>query len=153
MGRTSAIWCREQERVYVAPVSDPAARRLLRTGPASLPRWSPDGAWIAFAPDRGYFGGILIARPDGTGERRLTETGGWPVWWPDGRRLGYITIRGDLTQEIRTVTIDGRTQVDPVPIRFVGTNEPFDVARDGQLLATTNTVHVSSEIWVLESNP
>ena len=142
-----------EERVYVTPVSDPTARRLLRMGPASLPRWSPDGAWIAFAPDRGYFGGILITRPDGTGERRLTETGGWPVWWPDGRRIGYVTIRGDLTQQIQTITVDGQPRVDLVPIRFVGTNEPFDVSRDGQFLATTDTVHVSSEIWVLESNP
>jgi hypothetical protein len=75
------------------------------------------------------------------------------VWWPDGRRIGYITIRGDLTQQIQTITLDGQPKVELVPIRFVGTNEPFDISRNGQFLATTNAVHVSSEIWVLESNP
>jgi hypothetical protein len=42
---------------------------------------------------------------------------------------------------------------DVVPVSFGGTNEPFDVSRDGRLLATTNAVHVSSEIWVLEPHP
>ncbi len=142
-----------QERVYVMTVTAGTERRLLRTGPGSVPRWSPDGQWIAFAQDRGYFGGIFIARPDSTGERRLTETGGWPVWWPDGRRIGYRTIRGDSTQQIQTITLDEQPKVELVPIRFAGTNEPFDVSRNGQFLATTNEVHVSSEIWVLESHP
>jgi eukaryotic-like serine/threonine-protein kinase len=142
-----------EERAYVMPVVAGGTPRLLRSGPASVPRWSPDGAWIAFAPDRGYFGGISIVRPDGTGERRLTDTGGWPVWWPDGRRIGYTTIRGDLTQQVQTITLDGPPKVQLVPIRFAGTNEPFDISRDGQVLATTSSVHVSSEIWVLDANP
>jgi Tol biopolymer transport system component/predicted Ser/Thr protein kinase len=139
-----------QERVYVMPITGDEGPRLLRDGPASLPRWSPDGAWIAFAPNRGDFGGILIVRPDGTGERRLTDSGGWPVWWPDGTRISYVTVRPDASQQIQTVTLDGAISIPPVPIRFSSVNNPFDIARDGESLVTTNAVHVSSEIWVLE---
>jgi hypothetical protein len=58
-----------------------------------------------------------------------------------------------LKQQIQTVTLEGQASTSVVPIRFGATNEPFDVSRDGRLLATTNAVHVSSEIWVLESRP
>jgi hypothetical protein len=57
------------------------------------------------------------------------------------------------SQQIQTLTLDGQASTGVVPIRFGGTNEPFDVSRDGRLLATTNAVHVSSEIWVLEPHP
>jgi serine/threonine protein kinase/Tol biopolymer transport system component len=138
------------ERVYTMPLRESGRRRLLREKPASLPHWSPDGRLIAFAADRGYFGGILIIRPDGTGERQVTSTGGWPVWWPDGKRIAYVTIASSGVQEIRTVSIDGSSPDVLLPIRFEGANHPFDVARDGASLVTTNAVHVSSEVWMLE---
>src|SRR6266508_3628220 len=39
--------------------------------------WSPDGAWLAFsvAPGGGMNAQVYVARPDGTGLRRLTEGG------------------------------------------------------------------------------
>jgi Tol biopolymer transport system component len=150
-GRTLAFSVTEQadERVYLMPI-DGTGRPLPRADRGSVPRWSPDGSWIAFAGDRGYNGGIFLARPDGSDLKRLTDTGGWPVWWPGGRRIGYITIRGDLSQQIETVAIDAPSTVDVLPIRFRGSNHPFDVSNDGRWLATTTSVHVSSEIWVLD---
>jgi Tol biopolymer transport system component len=69
------------------------------------PAWSPDGAWIAFSSDRdttpGVFPGqwevlqstgIYIIRPDGSGLRRVTRTGGVagsPSWSADGKRILY----------------------------------------------------------------
>jgi eukaryotic-like serine/threonine-protein kinase len=141
---------RSEERVLIQRLGDETAARVLRAAPTSLPRWSPDGTWIAFARDRSFAGGIFIVRPDGTGERRLTDSGGWPVWWPDGRRIAYLKLRPDNTQQIETVALDGTVTVAPVPIRYTGFNDPFDIARSGELLTTTNGVHVSSEIWVLE---
>src|SRR5207244_4431885 len=92
---------KQRERVYTLRLAG-GVPRLLTKSPASVPRWSPDGQWIAFAPDRGYGGGIFIVRPDGTAERRLTQTGGWPVWWPDAKRVGYLTITPDGRQQIET---------------------------------------------------
>ncbi len=138
------------ERVHVMSLSGEGGPRVLRSGPASLPRWSPDGEWIAFAPDRSYYGGVFIIRADGTGERRLSSVGGWPVWWPDGRSLSYLVIADDGTQRIDTVGIDGAPTESRAPLKFRGTNNPFDIARDATWIATSDSVHVSSEIWVMQ---
>jgi serine/threonine protein kinase/Tol biopolymer transport system component len=135
-------------RVYVAPVEGGEAR-LLTQSPSTLPRWSPDGKWIAFSPDRGYYGGIFVVSADGSNERRLTPQGSWPVWWPDGRRIAYLAVGPDWNQQIRMVPVEGgpSTASGIAGLRFSGTNYPFDVSEKG-LLTTTNTVHLSTEIWL-----
>ena len=139
-------------RIYVAPTEGSEAG-LLTDSPSTLPRWSPNGKWIAFSPDRGYSGGIFIIGADGAGLRRLTERGGWPVWWPDGKRLGYLVIGPDGTQQVRTVPFAGGPS-RPVPgLRFPGTNYPIDISPDGTLLATSNDVHLSADIWLMEPPP
>ena len=140
-----------QERLFVMPIGGTNAKPL-RSGQGSVPRWSPDGTWIAFAPDRGYFGGVLIVRPDGSGERRVTKSGGWPVWSHDSRSIAYVTVRSDSTQEIQTAALDPAGDSTTLPIRYTGTNFPFDLSLDGESLATTNAVHVLSEIWVLDAD-
>ncbi len=146
-----------KEQVFLMPISG-GPPRLLRNGPATLPRWSPDGQWIAFVRDRTYVGGVFIIHPDGTGERRVTNTGGWPGWAADGKTIGYIIIRSDLTQQVQLTSVSGSSATandssNPrtVQVKYSSNNFPFDLAPDGESLATTNAVHVSSEIWVLET--
>ena len=91
-GRTLAFVTEEggEEHVFLMPLGERTTldsgaalggRRVrLTASPGTLPRWSPDGRWIAFARDRGVRGGISVIAADGTGERRLTEDGGWPTW-------------------------------------------------------------------------
>ena len=136
------------ERIYVGPLGGGEAR-MLTASPGAVPRWSPDGSLIAFSANRGYSGGLFLIRPDGTGERRLTNDGGWPVWWPDGRQIGYLTVKADGNQQIRIVTLDGASRgLDTV--KLAGTNHPFSIFRDGIRLVTSNAVHISDEIWILE---
>lgn len=136
------------EQVYVQTLPQ-GTPRLLTNSPASLPRWSPDGQWIAFAGNRGYESGLSIIRPDGTGERRLTDVGGWPVWWRDGRRIAYLALTPDGRQQIDSVGLDGSRASPAIPFRFQNTNNPFAFSADGRFLATSDELHVSDEIWLL----
>lgn len=88
--------------------------------------------------------------PDGREVKRVAERGGWPVWWPDGGRIGLQTLGPEGNTELTMVTLaTGEARVLP-GLRFNGTNYPFDVSRDGKWLVTTNAVDEEDEIWVLE---
>lgn len=137
----------DAERLYVAPASGGDARLLTRT-PGAVARWSPDGAQIAFGATR-RSAGIFVIGADGRGERRLTQDGGWPVWWP-GRGIAYLAIGTDGYQEVRIVNPAGGTPVRLETLEFAGSNYPIDISRTGASLATSNGVYVSAEIWLLE---
>jgi dipeptidyl aminopeptidase/acylaminoacyl peptidase len=129
---------------------DGRPERLLTPSPGSVPRWSPDGRQIVFSPNRSLNDGIAVIDADGTHERRLTEKGGWPVWWPGDGRIAYLTVAPDQRQEIHVVATGGAMPASLDHVRFVHNNHPFDISRDGQWLATSNTVFVADEIWLLK---
>jgi Tol biopolymer transport system component/serine/threonine protein kinase len=137
-------------RIYVMPAGGGEARRLTDSS-STTPRWSPDGQWIAFGSDRAYGGGVSLIRADGTEQHRLTQTGGWPVWWADGKQIGYQTVTSEGNTQIAVVRLDGGPPRTLNRLRFYGTNYPFDVSRDARRLVTTNSQHLSDEIWLLEA--
>ena len=70
--------------LWVMDIAEGETRRLARDvpggGPEGWPKWSPDGAWIAFFrastdPDAINGGSIYIVHPDGSGERLLVDEG------------------------------------------------------------------------------
>jgi Tol biopolymer transport system component len=86
-----------------------------------------------------------------SGTRRLTNSGGWPVWLPDGRQIGFRTHRLDGTQQIEVVS-PKNDRVTPLGhIHFSGDNEPFDFSPDGKSIIYTNGETFSSEIWLLDT--
>ncbi len=82
-----------------------ATRQSTRLGAdadgASRPRWSPDGASIAFFGNQGDKHGVMLAGADGSKVTLLAEVLGTNhplpsagerlTWSPDGRRLAYIS--------------------------------------------------------------
>ena len=60
-------------------------RTLTGTEDAMVPRWSPDGAWIAYTKERG--GELILIRPDGSGLHQVGNHGLHPGigWSPDSR--------------------------------------------------------------------
>jgi len=137
--------------LYIRATDGTGEARRVGTVEGVVPRWSPDGKWVAFGPSRGFGGGAFIMHPDGSGLKRVAETGGWPVWWPDGEKIGLQTLGPEGNVEITVVTLaTGETQVLP-GLRFSGVNYPFDISRDGKWLVTTNEVGESDEIWLLEA--
>ena len=71
------------------------------------------------------------------------------MWWPDGKQIGYLTVGKNGGQEIQVVPVTGGAP-RPLGIRFNGTNHLFDVSPDGSMVVSSNAVHVSDEIWLLE---
>jgi TolB protein len=65
-------------------------------GRYSTPVWSPDGEHIAFTKQAGGKFAIGVMKPDGSGERILTE--GYhnegPTWAPNGRVLMFFRDSG-----------------------------------------------------------
>jgi eukaryotic-like serine/threonine-protein kinase len=134
-------------RVYIMPF-DGGEARLLTKSQSTIPRWSPDGRQIAFSPVRSYDGGVFVISAEGFGERRLTDIGGWPVWWPDGKQIAYLIVGPDGNQQVRVVPVAGGPSKALEGLHFLGTNYPIDLFRNN-LLTTSNSVHLSSEIWLL----
>jgi hypothetical protein len=59
----------------------------------ALPKWSPDGAWIAYRSSDG----LRLIRPDGTGSRLVFEgvvDRGRISWASDSMRLDFGVMRG-----------------------------------------------------------
>lgn len=81
--------------IYVLPIAGGTAKAI-SSGVAweMQPRFSPDGAWIAFVSDRDGMDNLWLMKPDGSNARQVTkakenETSS-PAWTPDGE---YVAIR------------------------------------------------------------
>ena len=71
--------------LHVATILDDGARNY-------HVQLSPDGEHVAFDSDRDGERGVYVARPDGSGVRRVSGDGyaAMPRWSPDGRRLSLL---------------------------------------------------------------
>jgi dipeptidyl aminopeptidase/acylaminoacyl peptidase len=91
---------RPYSRLWIMDVESRAARRI---GPdsASGPVWSPDGTSIAFTGREDDQSGLMVIKPDGSGEtflapilgtnHPLPSSGDRLAWSPDGRQIAFIS--------------------------------------------------------------
>jgi eukaryotic-like serine/threonine-protein kinase len=85
--------------------------RLQLTAPpmhAGLPRWSPDGAWIAFMGSYpGKAQSVFVLPAEGGAPEQLThgKNNGDPTWSPDGKSLAFGGYALDELQASRKITV------------------------------------------------
>ncbi len=98
--------------------------------------WSPDGQWIGFsvAPGGGMNQQIHVIRPDGTGQRRLTDGGKennyFNDWAHDGSAISYTSNRRNpASSDSYLVKIESGEQVIIAENR--GTGAVNDLRKDG----------------------
>ena len=97
------------QQLYVMPASGGPAKRIsFGRGRYSTPVWSPRGDTIAFTRMRKGRFAIGVMRPDGSGERILTE--GYhnegPTWAPNGRVLMFFRSQRGPNGGPRLYTVD-----------------------------------------------
>jgi len=104
-----------QQQIYVMSASGGQAQRIsFGDGAYSTPVWSPRGDYIAFTKQaQGRFA-IGIMKPDGSGERILTE--GYhnegPTWSPNGRVIMFFRDPGGNSgPSLYTVDVTGRNEL------------------------------------------
>jgi TolB protein len=103
-----------RQQIYVmGATGGPANRISFGEGSYSTPVWSPRGDYIAFTKQAGGRFAIGIMRPDGSGERILTD--GYhnegPTWAPNGRVLMFFRDPGGNSgPQLFTVDVTGRNE-------------------------------------------
>ncbi len=104
--------------------------------------WSPDGERVAGEPSYSDEGIIIYTFRTGTYER-LTDFGQWPVWFPDSRRLLFVSGGKEFfvvdvdTKEVRTIFSVERDIIGPPGL-----------TRDGREMYYSRRV-TESDIWLL----
>jgi TolB protein len=102
------------QQIYIMPASGgPAQRISFGAGSYSTPVWSPRGDAIAFTKrGQGSFG-IGVMKPDGQGERLLTDGfhNEGPTWAPNGRVLMFFRDPGGNSgASLFTIDLTGRNE-------------------------------------------
>jgi TolB protein len=103
-----------KQQIYVMAAAGGQAQRIsFGDGAYSTPVWSPRGDYIAFTKQAEGRFSIGIMRPDGSGERILTE--GYhnegPTWSPNGRVLMFFREPGgEGGPALYTVDVTGRNE-------------------------------------------
>ncbi|HEX5509617.1 MAG TPA: Tol-Pal system beta propeller repeat protein TolB [Pseudolabrys sp.] len=106
------------QQIYVMPASGGQAKRIsFGEGRHSTPVWSPRGDYIAFTGLIGNQFAIGILKPDGSGERILTEGfhNEGPTFSPNGRVIMFFRDLGPGPY-LHTIDITGRNELKvPTP--------------------------------------
>ena len=148
----------QEATLWAMPMQGPRTPRLLLKAPAytSDASFSPDSRWIAYSSRESGAGRIYATPYPGPGPRILISPGygGEAVWSKDGHSILFIgdasNIQVTEVREQGAGLIVGKTREIPGSIEApVGEGFPFDVAKDGRILAITRGEDNRSQLEVV----
>jgi Tol biopolymer transport system component len=123
------------------------------------PRWSPDGARIAFMSTRSGVEQLYVMNADGTGVVQLTHSPGFKGgedWSPDGTRIAFASSEAGITGPLGIVHAPGDIYVarsDGSGARRLtsggGLNVDPEWSKDGTRIAFFSDRGGPGEIWVM----
>lgn len=103
--------------------------------------WSPDGRWIAGQNWYTWLG-VSVYAVDAQTYDRLTEFGAWPVWFPDNRRVLFVSGGREFH------VVDVRTRVTKRIFSVLrDTLGPPRLTRDGREAYFSRRV-TESDVWI-----
>ncbi len=106
------------QQIYVMPANGGPAKRIsFGQGLHSTPVWSPRGDYIAFTGQANGMFSIGLLKPDGSGERVLTQSfhNEGPTFAPNGRVLMFFRDLGP-GPNLFTIDVTGRNELKvPTP--------------------------------------
>ncbi len=139
------------EEIYVRDFGGSAATRLTSNAVRDLgPRWSPDGAKLAFYSERGGTWEIFTINADGTGETRLTTDpydNTDPSWTPDGKEIVFSSDSSG-TPNIHVMDADG-TNVRQLTFSATADVEPA-VSPDGLTILFRRTAGGNADLYTVD---
>ncbi|SEP60363.1 TolB protein [Faunimonas pinastri] len=97
------------QQLYLMSASGGAAKRIsFGQGRYASPVWSPRGDLIAYTKQAGGQFGIGVIKPDGSGERLLTDgyDNEGPTWAPNGRVLMFFRDPGGANSGPKLWSVD-----------------------------------------------
>jgi dipeptidyl aminopeptidase/acylaminoacyl peptidase len=163
-----AVRTREGAQIHLTDVAnpDPAKERIIGTGSgatscgSSEPKWSPDGAWLAFvsnctanADKPGQDQVFVWSRTTGESKELTRLVGGIdsPTWSPDGKSIGFLFVENATRSAGALAAMKpwaGVIGEDGVEIQRVGV---VDVASGSFSQVTPATLHVYEFGWSPDS--
>jgi len=128
--------------------SDP--RQLTNMGPCGVPRWSPDGRWIAFDSDgRSGHSGIFVISLEG-GTIREVVRDGWnnsvPSWSRNGKWLYFASNRAMDGEENQVWKVSMENSGQLLQLTRYGGFSAYE-APDGRTLYYAKHRYANPEIW------
>ncbi|MCP4598645.1 DUF5050 domain-containing protein [Neptuniibacter sp.] len=97
---------------------DGSERRKVHDYSLTIPRWSPNGQYIAFGAEENGKGVIYVINADGTEVRQVAQSRGSSMysslyldWSPDSKRITFRAMLDDNNYEIAVANVDGSDEI------------------------------------------